>query len=220
MNVFVVGSGKLAEEILSALHGNHIKSVRRWSDISSCLQDDIVVVHAGSGRELDAVHAYCSRNKKPMIELATSTNYDSFDPNFPVIVCPNTNVLMLKFMAMVLRAGEGFKKYERTILESHQSTKTSEAGTARSLARSLGIEISKIESIRDPAIQENTLGIPARHLGRHAFHRIQIKDDAASITLESKVIGPAPYAVGLSEILRIVMTKKLEARVYDVLEFF
>ncbi|MBN2403329.1 MAG: dihydrodipicolinate reductase [Spirochaetes bacterium] len=220
MNVFVVGSGKLAEEILSALHGSHIGSVRRWSDIASCLRDDIVVVHAGSGRELDAVHAYCSENRKPMIELATGMNYDSFDPDFPVIVCPNTNVLMLRFMAMVLRAGEGFKKYERTILESHQSTKTSEAGTARSLAKSLGIEINKIESVRDPAIQENTLGIPADHLGRHALHRIQIKDDSVCITLESKVLGTAPYAAGLAEILSVVMARKLEARVYDILEFF
>jgi 4-hydroxy-tetrahydrodipicolinate reductase len=220
MNIFVVGSGKLAEELVSGLHGDHIKSVGRWSDLSSCHQDDVVIVHAGSGRELDAVYTFCSMNKKPLIELATSTNYDSFEPDFPVIVCPNTNVLMLKFMAMILRTGEVFKKYERTILESHQSAKTSEAGTARSLARSLGIDINKIESIRDPVTQENILGIPASHLGRHAFHRIQIKDDSAVITLESKVLGPAPYAAGLAEILRIVMTKKLEARVYDVLEFF
>jgi hypothetical protein len=30
MNVFVVGSGKLAEELVSGLHGDHIKTVGRW----------------------------------------------------------------------------------------------------------------------------------------------------------------------------------------------
>jgi hypothetical protein len=84
----------------------------------------------------------------------------------------------------------------------------------------LGIETSGIESIRDPAVQMSELGIDAAHLTRHAFHRIQINDGPATITLESKVLGPAPYADGLAEILRMVMAQRLEPRVYDILEFF
>jgi hypothetical protein len=41
---------------------------------------------------------------------------------------------------------------------------------------SLGIEKHRIESIWGPVVQKTTLGIPEKHLGRHAFHRIQVKD--------------------------------------------
>ena len=219
MNISVVGSGKLASEILANLNGEHIEKVYRWQGTASIRPDDTFVVHAGSGRELEAVFDYCAKNKTPLVELATGTNPAPSGPAFPVVVCPNANMLMLRFMAMVRHAGEGFKMYEREILESHQAVKKTEAGTARVLAKSLGIDVAAIDSIRDPEIQERSLGIPPDQLQRHALHRIQIWDGPVSITLESKVLGRAPYASGLAEILRILGAAKLEPGVYDILDF-
>ncbi len=220
MNVYILGSGKLAEELIAGLKAPHITSVNRFSALPEIPLDDTVVVHAGSGRELPAAYAVCSRHGLALFELATGGASDTMTPNFPLIVCANTNVLMLRFMAMVRRSGAGFDAYPRTITESHQAAKTTEAGTARNLAESLGIPAEEIVSVRDPGVQERDLAIPAEHLSRHAFHRIVIGDSAASITLESRVLGPAPYAAGLAEILRIVMGEEPEAGVHEVLDYF
>lgn len=219
MTVVVVGSGKLANEILTTLQGPGIPQVASWAERTRYDQKDTVVVHAGSGRELTSVYEYCKQNGNPLIELATNTHIDMDHHDFPLVVCPNTNILMLKFMAMLSRSGDMFLNYRKTILESHQSAKTSEPGTAYDIAQSLHVEKDQVESVRDPVYQEKVLGIPHEYLERHAYHRVSIGDANTSLTFETRVLGPAPYSVGLAEIIGAVAKRKLENRVYNVLEF-
>ncbi len=217
--IIVAGAGKLARELLTSLKREHPGQVASWGDIAGELHGNSIVVHAGSGRELEDVIAYCRKTRSTLMELATGTDIVHRELDFPVVLCPNTNILMLKFMAMLARNGHHFKNYEKQLVESHQAEKSSTPGTAVDLARHLGIPQKEIRSIRNPVEQEESLKIPPEHLARHAYHRIVIEDAMSSITLETKVFGPAPYSEGVAQIISAICANKLENRRYDIIEF-
>ena len=216
--VRVVGNGKLAVEILDKLKSDSVSSVISWNNKSSSSKLPVIVVHAGSGRELEDAISFCSKNKSLLIELSTSSHLRTEEITFPAIVCPNANILILKFMLMIKKCRQLFENYEKTILESHQSRKTSKPGTAINLAESLGLQEDEINSVRDPDVQEKELGIPQEHLNRHAYHRIEIAEENVVLNFEAKVLGQSAYANGLAKIIEGITGKVLEPRVYDVLE--
>lgn len=216
--VIVVGTGKLARELLSVLPSTSPCEVIAWADAAQS-EGKSVVVHAGSGRELEDVITFCQKTGSTLVELATGSEIESREVGFPVVVCPNTNILMLKFMGMLAASGHHFKNYKVSVIESHQAEKSSVPGTAVALAQSLGLPSEKILSIRDPQAQREDLQIPPEYLSRHAYHRIEIEDHVGRIVLETKVFGPAPYAEGLAQILSAVRSNKLEGRRYNVMEF-
>ncbi len=218
MVVIVVGSGKLANEIFNNLAAKGGYKVIAWSN-KELSNEQAVVVHAGSGREINDVISYCEKTNSVLIELATGSETTNFARSFPVILCPNTNVLMLKFMAMLAEGGHYFKNYKVEITESHQAEKTSLPGTAVNLAQSLGLQNNAIKSVRNPAEQIERLQIPRECVARHAYHRIVIEDSFTSLSFESKVFGDAPYADGLATIVSAVLAQNLENRRYDIVEF-
>lgn len=176
----------------------------------------IIVVHAGSGRELQSVVSFCASTNSVLIELSTSGVALEGNHPFPVLICPNINILMVKFMAMLQSHGHLFREYPKTLLESHQETKTSAPGTAISIAQSLGLEPDQITSVRNPAVQQSELGIPSNALSRHAYHRIVIGDENVSVTFETKAFGQAPYASGLAKVIESVCGRVLEPKAYDI----
>src|SRR3569832_1229883 len=97
MQVLIVGSGKLATELLNELLLDASVTVRRWPNAPTA-QDRSVVLHAGSGRELNDVIAYCRETKTKKKEQATKTKKEETSPTFPVILCPYTYFLLLKFL--------------------------------------------------------------------------------------------------------------------------
>lgn len=216
--VLVVGNGKLAREILDNLKTDSVSNVISWNDKSSLDKSPVIVVHAGSGRELGDAISFCSVKKSLLIELSTSSRLKTEEIAFPAVVCPNVNILILRFMLMIKKCGHLLKSHKITILESHQSSKTSKPGTAMNLAASLGVRDDEIQSVRDPDVQERELGIPSEHLARHAYHRIEIAEENAALKFEAKVLGQSAYAGGLGKIIEGVSGKILEPRVYDVLE--
>jgi len=217
VQVLIVGSGKLASELLENLNSSSITKVLPWTQRDSSHEGKRIVVHAGSGREIDEVVSFCSRNHLVLIELSTSDNLDTAKIPFPIIICPNVNILMLRFMAMLQSQGHLFAQYNKTILESHQSTKKSEPGTAISIANSIGMKADQIISVRDPLVQERELGIPSEYLSRHAYHSIRITDGNATILFETKVLGQAPYSFGLAQVIEGIYQRELEPMKYDVL---
>lgn len=218
MNVIIVGAGKLAKELLDSLKASNAHPVLPWADRDQA-SGPAIVVHAGSGRELDEVVAYCRATRSPLMELATGSRIEAMAPDFPLVLCPNTNILMLKFMAMLARSGTMFAGYRIGFTESHQAQKSSTPGTAVAMAQSLGLPAAEIVSIRNPAEQENTLGIPPEHLARHAYHRIVIEDGMCSLALETRVYGATPYADGVARIVSAIAARELEDRRYDIVEF-
>lgn len=218
MQVFIAGTGKLATELLQLLSKHDAYRVSPWADRPQAAEKAIVV-HAGSGRELDAIVAFCEATHSPLLELSTGSRIEDAPRGFPVVLCPNTNILMLKFMAMLEQAGPMFRAYPVQLIESHQATKTSVPGTAVSIAQSLGMATPDIRSVRDPAVQRTQLQIADADLPRHAFHQILIQDGPCSVKLETRVTGEAPYAHGVDQIILAVMRHELENRCYPVMAF-
>ncbi len=218
MQIIVVGTGKLATELLSSLTADSGNWVTSWANRTQGTEKS-VVIHAGSGRELSAVADYCAASQSPLIELSTGSDVESVPRPFPVIVCPNTNILMLKVMSMLEKCGHLFRAHGIQLTESHQANKSSVPGTAVNMARSLGLNDSDVRSIRDEDVQRVELQIPETHLGRHAYHQILISDGACSLQLETRVYGESAYADGVSRIVAAVQAHALENRTYSVMEF-
>ncbi|MFO7570679.1 MAG: hypothetical protein R6W75_12875 [Smithellaceae bacterium] len=218
VQILIVGSGMLARELFENLKGGRIKSVISWAKRDEVWAGRRIVVHAGSGREMAQVVSFCADHRLVLVELSTRGSLDKINPSFPIVLCPNTNVLMLKFMAMIQSHGHLFSEYKKEVIESHQSNKKSEPGTAINIATSMGLSVSEIISVRDPQDQERRLGIPAEHLLRHAYHKIRITDGHVGIVLESKVLGHAPYASGLGKIIEAICDQNLSPGKHDVLE--
>lgn len=216
--VIVVGAGKLATELLSSLKVDRKCQVTSWEHGKSA-DNKSIVVHAGSGRELKAVTAYCEATQSPLIELATGSEIALAAHAFPIVLCPNTNILMLKFMSMLEKSGHLFRGHQITLVESHQAQKTSVPGTAVSIAHALGLEETDVLSIRNLTTQRADLEIPEAHLARHAFHRILIEDGECSLKLETRVYGESPYADGVARIVTAVQNQYLENRLYSIMEF-
>lgn len=217
--VLVAGRGKLATELMNGLSSEMISTVISWEERSDLLSDSTVVVHAGSGRQMTDIIEYCGDTHSVLFELSTAGTEIPKTVNFPVIVCPNVNLQMLYFMAMVKQYGKYFKDQDIQITESHQSTKKTKPGTALYLAESLNIPDDDIVSKRDPEQQRTSIGIPEQHLDRHAFHQIMISDSEVEIKLETKVLGKTAYAKSLSKIIELVLEREPGAGHHDVVDF-
>ena len=216
--VLVVGRGKLANELIEGLHGEAISRTIRWEDRSTSVSESRIVVHAGSGRELPEVIAYCAATQTALFELSTADSMIPETVNFPVILCPNVNMQMLRFMAMVRHASRYFQGQAMTITESHQATKQSKPGTAIYLAHQLGVAESEIRSERNPERQQRLFGIPPDYLARHACHKITITTPDTEITLETRVFGKTAYAASLSEIIALVAQMDISAGHHDIVD--
>jgi len=216
--VLVVGRGKLANELMEGLNGDAISQTIRWDDRSTSVSELRIVVHAGSGRELPEVIDYCANTNTILFELSTADAMIPDRVGFPVIICPNVNLQMIRFMAMVRQASRYFKGQTIEIIESHQATKKTRPGTAIYLANQLGVSESEIRSERNPERQQKIFGIPNEYLARHAYHKIAITSPDAEITLETRVLGKTAYATSLSEIIAMVSQMDLRSGRHDIVE--
>jgi len=218
MKVFIAGSGKLANALLYSDLSIQNCEILKWEPQYQSSDEKAILVHAGSGRQLRECFEFCARTKSVLLELATGLATEKMDPDFPLIICPNTSILVLKTLNMLKANGSCFENYEISVTESHQSAKKTEPGTAYAFAGSLKFPAGKIVSIRDPGIQQNKIGIPEEYLSRHAYHKIVIKDGSDEVTIETKVLGHDSYSHGVKTIIEAVMKSRLEHRKYTVLD--
>ncbi len=218
MKIFIVGSGKLANAILNSNISITSCEVEKWDYYKAINYDKSIIVHAGSGRELPDCFNYCSKTKSVLIELSTGSETEKMNPDFPLIVCPNTSVLILKVMSMIRAFGHNFSDYEISITESHQSAKKTLPGTAYSFADSLNFPSEKIISIRDSKVQLNKIGINPEYVDKHAYHRIVIKDGNDEFVLETKVLGHDSYSKGVKIIAEAVLKNEFENKKYSVFD--
>lgn len=216
--ILIVGRGKLATELLNGLDSESISRVAPWDDRDALTGDRCMVVHAGSGRELDDVIAFCSATGSILLDLSTGGSQFPATPTFPVIICPNVNMQMLSFMAMVKQAAGYFEGQDIRITESHQASKSTKPGTAIHLAQSLSVSENEIRSERDPKAQSEVLGIPTEFLDRHAYHEIVISAPEVEIRLETRVLGKSAYASGLAKVIDMICETKLLPGYHDVVD--
>lgn len=219
MKIYVIGSGKLASAILSSSAFSSFGEMVAWPPKVNLLKDKAVVIHAGSGRQLEECIAFCARTKSICIELSTGLETEHLCPDFPLVICPNTSILMLKTMVVLKEFGHYFKDFTLSITESHQSTKTTEPGTAYAMAHALSFPVTQITSIRNPQVQQEQLGIPMPFINKHAYHKIVMVDGADQVIIETKVFGHDSYVQGVKKIIAAIVAHPLENKTYTILEF-
>ncbi len=212
--ILLVGRGKLATEIGSRLPALLGVTLTPWEERRQTFS---IVIHCGSGRQMAQIDAFCRETGSPLLQLATERG-SAEETAYPVVDCPNANILMLRFMTMIASCAHLFRGYTIRLTESHQASKETRPGTAVRLAESLGLAPEQIHSVRDADIQQRAIGIPAKAVGRHAYHRIEIEDTSCSLALESRVDAPEPYANGVAMIVRAPCTRRVENRRYSAEE--
>jgi 4-hydroxy-tetrahydrodipicolinate reductase len=218
MKILIVGSGKLATAILESNISIDGAEMLKWDAQTKKLSEKTVLVHAGSGRELKECFDFCERTSSVFIELSTGLETEKMNPAFPLVICPNTSVLLLKTLHMLKAYGKSYHGYDISITESHQASKTTEPGTAYAFADSLNVPHNKIVSVREPEMQQHKIGIPPEFINKHAYHKIVIKDGTDEITLETKVLGHQSYAQGVKAIVDAVIKHPLAKKRYSVLD--
>jgi len=213
--ILIAGHGKLADAIRANLRDHLDCVVDTWENVETYKsENNKLIVHIGSGRQLPEILAYCRLNSIPLIQGATGLDYEQRSATFTLIEAPNVNLLLLKFMHMLKQFGKHFTSYEIQIVESHQAAKTSVPGTALAFAEYFGVDPSAIQSIRSREKQAKELAIADEYLDRHAVHVITVKDADTTLSIRTDVLGLASYVSGLAAIIRVVPT--LEKRFYDV----
>lgn len=216
IDILIVGRGKLAEELLNGFDSPKISRVMRWSERSSV--ELCIVVHAGSGRELGDVVKFCTETGSVLLDLSTGESPLPESTKFPVVICPNVNMQMLYFMAMVKQSARYFRGQDIRITESHQGSKRTKPGTAIHLGESLGVSEDEILSERDPEVQSQVHKIPPSFLDRHAYHEIVIKNPEVEIRMETRVLGKSAYASGLAKVIDMVVRRNLAPGYYDIVD--
>jgi len=218
MKIFVVGSGKLATAILTSDLSFQNCEILKWETHFQTLDEKAIIVHAGSGRQLIECFKFCESTGSVLIELSTGFETEKMNPHFPLVICPNISILVLKTLFMLKVSGRHFENYSISITESHQSAKTTEAGTAFSFADSLKFPPENIVSIRDPEIQRTEIGIPLEYINKHAYHKIVIHDGIDEVTIETKVLGHDSYTKGVKMIVEMLLKFRLENKKYTVFD--
>lgn len=217
--VIVVGSGKLARAVLETLHQDQQLNLSTWENRNTNIAEASIIVHAGSGRQLPEVYEFCKSTRSVLIELATGTATGNGAFSFPIVLCPNTSLLMIKFLAMLKHFKNPSHSFEIALLESHQSSKKSLPGTAVEIANAIGLPQDNILSVRNPEVQSKQLNIPTEFLPKHAYHKLSLKDGSVSIEIETNVLGHDSYGSGVAAIIAAVGNRELENRIYQITEF-
>jgi 4-hydroxy-tetrahydrodipicolinate reductase len=213
--IVLSGNGKLANSLLNGLKDTF--DIIKLEDALENKTKKTIVIHAGSGRQLEDCISYCCRTKSTLVELSTGSNIKKRKTTFPVIICPNAAIAILKWLKIIKENGSLFSEYDINIIESHQESKTTVAGTAVEISKALQVSETKIESIRNKELQRK-LGINENDLDLHAYHKIQISDIGCEVKIEMKVLGHLAYVNGIKKIINRLNQLELENRLYDVLE--
>ncbi len=216
--VVIVGNGKLIIEIIQNKEIFDNFGLEAWVDFDKSGIEPVIIVHAGSGRELDEILIFCKKTNSILVELSTGLKTEQLATDFTLIVCPNISILLLKTLAIFDKLGHYFKTNSITITESHQADKKSVAGTAHAIAQSLSYPAESIVAIRDRLSQKEQLAIPDEYLEKHAYHKIEIQDGLDKVTIETKVLGHLSYVNGLQKLLSWLANNNLEKRKYSILE--
>ena len=214
--IIIAGSGKLAQSLINGF--SQLSNMIKWDDFDKSIKNKNIVIHAGTGRQLQECLDYCNETKSVLLELSTGTNIEQLNNDCPVIICPNTAIPVLKMMKLINEYGKDFSQYKVRIIESHQKEKKTVAGTALVIAQALNVSNERVESIRDNETQKKTLGIPEEYLNLHAYHQIIIEDIGCEIKIETKVLGHDAYVSGVKMIVERINKMNLKNKKYQVTE--
>lgn len=174
--------------------------------VTLVVDNDIVAIHVGSGRELPQLINLCRFRGIPLIQ--GSTNCEPQDYHRLIVVeAPNFSLPMIRFIgafpdfARALSPGMGL-----AIVESHQAKKADVSGTARAIASLLDLDEHMIISERDPD-EQRRIGVPEEYLGGHALHFFALEGSGVQISIATRIFGRETYALGALDIAVMLVGK-------------
>ncbi len=155
---------------------------------------------------------FYTQNQIPFVMGTTGGDRDALEntvknSNTPSVIAPNMAKQIVGFQGMMEYAAKTFPDlfagYSLKVVESHQQMKADTSGTAKAIVdcfNGLGanFDISQIEKIRDPKIQENEWKIPKAHLGGHGWHTYTLTapDGSALFEFKHNINGRDIYVSG------------------------
>lgn len=166
---------------------------------------------------------FYGRHQLPFVMGTTGGDRDGLekavvDSGNVAVIAPNMAKQIVGFQAMMAYAAETFpnlfKGYRLTLRESHQAGKADTSGTAKAMVtyfNRMGIEFGtdQIEKERDPERQSNLWGVPAAHLGGHAWHTYSLisPDGTARFEFTHNVNGRDVYGDGTMDAICFLSEK-------------
>ena len=169
---------------------------------------------------------FYTENKLPFVMGTTGGDRDQLEQlvkssTIPAVIAPNMAQQIVGFQAMLEYAADTFpglfKGYSLEVIESHQKGKADTSGTAKAVVASfnkLGVDfdVSDIQMIRDPDIQQNEWHIPKAHLGGHGWHTYTLKasDGSALFEFKHNINGRDIYVSGTFDAV-VFLNEKISA---------
>jgi len=141
--------------------------------------------------------------------------------NIPALIAPNMAKQIVGLQAMMEYAADNFpglfEGFNLEVRESHQHGKADTSGTARAMVKyfnKMGAPFTedRIQKERNPEIQKTQWGIPAEHIGGHAWHTYSLTSEDKSVRFEftHNINGRDIYSRGTLEAVIYLSRKSTE----------
>ena len=163
------------------------------------------------------------QNRIPFVMGTTGGDRDALlqavkNAGTPAVIAPNMAKQIVGFQTMMEFAAGTFpglfEGYTLKVVESHQQMKADTSGTAKAVVdcfNKLGtdFDVTEIEKIRDPEIQEKKWGIPKEHLDGHGWHTYTLTapDGSALFEFKHNINGRDIYVPGTYDAVRYLAQK-------------
>jgi len=214
MHPYIYGGGKLGWAVKQLLEERKIYHtadfVGSWHANEKTAEPDVVIYCGKGGESFTCALKYCERYNLPFINASTDLgDLKPKEPHCLFIDAPNASLPMVAFM----QAFTGFaqtllrQKMKLSIIESHQATKKSVSGTAKSIVQKLEISEEIIKFERDGE-RQLILGVPQEYLDSHAYHFFTFVGNGVEIEVKTKIHGRRTYAEGLLAIASLALSLK------------
>jgi 4-hydroxy-tetrahydrodipicolinate reductase len=187
---------------------------------------EVIAIDYTHPTAVNANAQFYTQNRIPFVMGTTGGDRDALAQTVrhaqtPAVIAPNMAKQIVGFQAMMEFAAKTFpglfKGYSLKVVESHQQMKADTSGTAKAVVacfNELGadFDVSQIEKIRDPEIQEKEWGIPKEHLGGHGWHTYTLTapDGSALFEFKHNINGRDIYVSGTFDAVQY-LTQKIQA---------
>lgn len=238
LNLLVIGRisesrGKMARLIVEEsgkLGSDEVVCYRTdGADFPKDLPEDAIAVYVSSKERFLEVFTECRIRRLPLIQASSDIHIpddNQIEVEMPVILAPNLSLPVVALMKLLPMLGQMMQSLDgaTTIAESHQPSKTSAPITAQTFANWFGVPSEQVGSIRNSAIAQSFLGVPAEHVDGHAYHAIRSAALGAEISVATKIHGRQTYFKGLMAVARKLRDRlddavPLQPGVYQLADF-
>lgn len=196
--------GRFAQHIVELSSNSiFIKDVRKPKDA------DILIYCRRVKDSLSEAVRYCKEQKVPLLFLSSGLDISNIDPkNFAFVVAPNSSPKVMRYIQEVVAAHDKYTGWPVVITEHHQPAKQDVSGTAKAIARKIGVNENEIISVRDWEATKEKYGLTGISGDGYAVHSVVFTNpDDPSVTKSVDIVvqGRSSYAQGAVDLARSIV---------------